>query len=73
MIILTNITLEEAILLRDAIADKKCALSTVEVEVKGKTVLVVKPVDYFTGKRKEMIQSCIDLKNVLHSQIVRSK
>jgi hypothetical protein len=73
MIKLTNLTLEEAILLRDAIADKKCLLSTVEVEVKGVLTPVVKPVDHFTGKRKEMIQSCIDLKNVLNSQIVRSK
>jgi hypothetical protein len=70
---LTNLTTEEMILLRDAIADKKCALSTVEVEVKGKKVPVVKPVDYFTGKRQEMIMMCIDLKNVIDSKIVRSK
>lgn len=58
-----TLTYEEAILLRDAITDKKCELSTVNG--------AVKPVETFTGKRKEAIQSCVDIKNALHSQIVR--
>jgi hypothetical protein len=58
-----TLTLEEAILLRDAIADKKCALSMVGD--------VIKPVSTFTGRRKEMILSCIDLKTMLNNQIVR--
>lgn len=58
-----TLTYEEACLVRDAMKDMKCNLSSVGG--------VVKNIDNFTGKRKEMIQSCIDVKTVLESQIAR--
>ena len=53
-----KLTEEEALILRDAVSEYKCHLSSDE---KG----IVRNISNFSGRRKEMIQSCIDIKNMI--------
>lgn len=60
-----SLTEQEVILLRDAIVDKKCNLSSNENGV------VQRDISKFSDARKQAIHSCVDIKTALDSIILK--